>query len=281
MFRRLRVAFFSTGDEICARSASRSTTAASTTATATRVCGMLQRLGCEVLDLGVVRDEPAALEAAFRAAARERRRDHHRGRRQRRRGRPHQGDDGQARRRAVLEHRDAARAGRWRSAASAAAGAILFGLPGNPVAVMVTFYAFVRAALLRDDGRARPQPPPLLRAAQRRGDPQEARPHRIPARHRQRAPPTARCRCAPPAPGLGHPAQHEQANGLSCCTMGRQRRRRRARRRDAVRRVDVAPPSSIGSVAPVIQQLRAPSFRATPCNRSVCRRSSWHACERC
>ena len=27
---------------------------------------MLQRLGVDVLDLGVVRDEPAALEAAFR-----------------------------------------------------------------------------------------------------------------------------------------------------------------------------------------------------------------------
>ena len=32
--------------------------------------------------------------------------------------------------------------------------AILFGLPGNPVAVMVTFYAFVRDALLRDERRA-------------------------------------------------------------------------------------------------------------------------------
>ena len=31
--------------------------------------------------------------------------------------------------------------------------AILFGLPGNPVAVMVTFYAFVRDALLRDGRR--------------------------------------------------------------------------------------------------------------------------------
>jgi molybdopterin molybdotransferase len=43
------------------------------------------------------------------------------------------------------------------------AGAVLFGLPGNPVAVMVTFYAFVREALLRMAG-ATPQPLPLLRA---------------------------------------------------------------------------------------------------------------------
>jgi len=41
--------------------------------------------------------------------------------------------------------------------------ALLFGLPGNPVAVMVTFYAFVRDALLAMSGAA-PQPLPLLRA---------------------------------------------------------------------------------------------------------------------
>ena len=43
-------------------------------------------------------------------------------------------------------------------------GAILFGLPGNPVAVMVTFYAFVRDALLAMSG-ATPQPLPTLRVA--------------------------------------------------------------------------------------------------------------------
>jgi molybdopterin molybdotransferase len=42
--------------------------------------------------------------------------------------------------------------------------AILFGLPGNPVAVMVTFYAFVRDALLAMSGAA-VEPMPLLRAA--------------------------------------------------------------------------------------------------------------------
>ena len=41
--------------------------------------------------------------------------------------------------------------------------AILFGLPGNPVAVMVSFYAFVRDALLRMAG-ATVHPLPLLRA---------------------------------------------------------------------------------------------------------------------
>ena len=42
--------------------------------------------------------------------------------------------------------------------------AVLFGLPGNPVAVMVTFYALVRDALLAMSGATAP-PMPLLRAA--------------------------------------------------------------------------------------------------------------------
>ncbi len=41
---------------------------------------------------------------------------------------------------------------------------VLFGLPGNPVAVMVTFLAFVRPALLRMMGCRDIAPPPLLRA---------------------------------------------------------------------------------------------------------------------
>jgi molybdopterin molybdotransferase len=39
----------------------------------------------------------------------------------------------------------------------------LFGLPGNPVAVMVTFLAFVRPALLRMMG-SQASPTPMLRA---------------------------------------------------------------------------------------------------------------------
>ena len=42
--------------------------------------------------------------------------------------------------------------------------AVLFGLPGNPVAVMVTFLAFVRPALLRLMGCRDTAPPPMLRA---------------------------------------------------------------------------------------------------------------------
>src|SRR5207247_1714251 len=40
----------------------------------------------------------------------------------------------------------------------------LFGLPGNPVAVMVTFYAFVRGALLHLSGRTDDYELPLLKA---------------------------------------------------------------------------------------------------------------------
>jgi molybdopterin molybdotransferase len=40
----------------------------------------------------------------------------------------------------------------------------LFGLPGNPVAVMVTFYQFVRDALLHLSGRTDDYAIPLLRA---------------------------------------------------------------------------------------------------------------------
>jgi molybdopterin molybdotransferase len=43
-------------------------------------------------------------------------------------------------------------------------GAYLFGLPGNPVAVMVTFYQFVRDALLHLSGRTDDYAIPLLRA---------------------------------------------------------------------------------------------------------------------
>jgi molybdopterin molybdotransferase len=48
----------------------------------------------------------------------------------------------------------------------AGGNAVLFGLPGNPVAVMVTFLAFVRPALLRMMGCHEQgcTPPPLLRA---------------------------------------------------------------------------------------------------------------------
>jgi len=118
-----------------------------------------------VLDMGVVRDDPQALEAAFRDAAA-------------------QSDvvitSGgvsvgeadytkaiMAKLGDVLFWRIAMRPGRPMAIGRIATGgrsAILFGLPGNPVAVMVTFYALVRDALLAMSG-AQPLPLPMLRAA--------------------------------------------------------------------------------------------------------------------
>jgi molybdopterin molybdotransferase len=163
VFRRLRVAFFSTGDELrsigeplaegCVYDSNRYT-----------LWGMLSRLGVELLDLGVVRDEPAALEAAFRQAAASAdavitsggvsvgEADHTK--------------RNMAARGEVLFWRIAMRPGRPMAIGrlDGERPAILFGLPGNPVAVMVTFYAFVRDALLAMSGAA-VEPLPLLRAA--------------------------------------------------------------------------------------------------------------------
>lgn len=162
--RRLRVAFFSTGDELrsigeplddgCVYDSNRYT-----------IHAMLTRLGVELLDLGVVRDDPAALEQAFRDAAASAdavitsggvsvgEADHTKQVMKR------LGD--------VLFWKIAMRPGRPMAIGRIAAGehqAILFGLPGNPVAVMVTFYAFVRDALLAMSG-ATVEPLPMLQAA--------------------------------------------------------------------------------------------------------------------
>jgi molybdopterin molybdotransferase len=164
VYRKLRVAFFSTGDELrsvgepldagCVYDSNRYT-----------IWAMLQRLGCETLDLGVVRDQPDALRAVFSEAAASAdavitsggvsvgEADHTKA------IMAELGD--------VLFWRIAMRPGRPMAIGRVAMRgheAILFGLPGNPVAVMVTFYAFVRAALLRMSG-ATPSPLPLLRAA--------------------------------------------------------------------------------------------------------------------
>jgi len=170
VLRRLRVAYFSTGDEILSLGeapregavfdSNRYTTA-----------GLLRRLGCEVIDLGLVRDDPVALEATLRRAA----------------------DTADAiitsggvsvgeadHTRAVMQRlgdmafwRVAMRPGRPMAVGLIPASdatrvpAVLFGLPGNPVAVMVTFLAFVRPALLRMMGTNAAgvsSAPPLLRA---------------------------------------------------------------------------------------------------------------------
>ncbi len=181
-WRPLRVAYFSTGDEILSLGEAPREGAVYDSNRYT-VFGLLSRLGCEVIDLGVVRDDPALLEAAFiRAATRADaiitsggvsvgEADHTKEMMRK------LGD--------VAFWRIAMRPGRpmavgrilpMKSAfhayptgdhsygnGSNVPASVLFGLPGNPVAVMVTFLAFVRPALLRMMG-ANPEPTPLLKA---------------------------------------------------------------------------------------------------------------------
>ena len=157
--RRLRVAFFSTGDELASIGTPLREGEVYDSNRYT-LHGMLSRLGVEIVDLGVVRDDPAALEEAFRKGA--------------------QADAvittggvsvGEAdfvralmaKLGEVLFWKIAMRPGRP-MAFGRVGDAWLFGLPGNPVAVMVTFYQFVRDALLYLSGRGDDGAIPLLRA---------------------------------------------------------------------------------------------------------------------
>jgi molybdopterin molybdotransferase len=157
VFRKLRVAYFSTGDEILSLGEPPREGAVYDSNRYT-VYGLLTRLGCEVIDMGVVRDDPALLEQAFRTAA--------------------------AKADAIITSggvsvgeadytkammaklgdvafwRIAMRPGRP-MAVGRIGSSVLFGLPGNPVAVMVTFLAFVRPALLKMMGASVPAQPYL------------------------------------------------------------------------------------------------------------------------
>ncbi len=185
VWRRLRVAYFSTGDEILSLGEAPREGAVYDSNRYT-VFGLLTQMGCEVLDLGVVRDDPAALRAAFTQAA-------------------HSADvvitsggvsvgEADFTKAMMRELGDVAfwkiamRPGRpmavgriWGTKSDPGPrgmdsssyqidsnetpqGTLLFGLPGNPVAVMVTFLAFVRPALRRLMGEQLPAEV-LLRAA--------------------------------------------------------------------------------------------------------------------
>jgi molybdopterin molybdotransferase len=153
--RRVRVALFSTGDELCSIGTPLAAGAVYDSNRYT-LWGMLTRLNCEVIDMGVVKDDPAALEAAFREAA--------------------ACSDaiitsggvsvGEADfikqlmaqlgevafwKIAMKPGRPMA-FGRIQPDGADRPGAWLFGLPGNPVAVMVTFYQFVLPAILKLSG---------------------------------------------------------------------------------------------------------------------------------
>ncbi len=167
VLRRLRVAYFSTGDEILSIGEAPREGAVYDSNRYT-VFGLLTRLGVEVLDLGVVRDEPTLLEAAFTRAAREADAIITSGgvsvgeadftktmmkqlgevafwRIAMRPGRPMAVGRISAMKLADTQREKVV----FSSDFGSNHEAILFGLPGNPVAVMVTFLAFVRPALLR------------------------------------------------------------------------------------------------------------------------------------
>lgn len=163
VFRRPKVAYFSTGDEILSLGEPMREGAVYDSNRYT-VLGLLTRLGIETLDMGVIKDEPAALEAAFRTAATQAdaiitsggvsmgEADHTKAMMKQ------LGD--------VAFWRIAMRPGRPMAVGRIQQGercALLFGLPGNPVAVMVTFLAFVRPALLKMMG-AWPEPTLYTRA---------------------------------------------------------------------------------------------------------------------
>jgi len=162
--RRLRVAFFSTGDELrslgetldpgCVYDSNRYT-----------LYGMLSRLGCEAIDLGVVKDDPVSLDAALRTACAKADAVITTG--------GASAGDADYLRQAAAAMGDMAfwgmamRPGRpfaFGRIAYDSDSAYLFGLPGNPVATMVSFYVFVRAALLQLMG-AQAAPLPLMRAS--------------------------------------------------------------------------------------------------------------------
>ena len=170
---RLRVAYFSTGDELLGPGEVPRMGAIYDSNRAA-MGGLLARLGCEVVDLGPVPDAPVALEAALRRGAREADAIVTTG--------GVSAGDADHTRRVMRELGDVAfwslaiRPGRPMAVGSIAAPAatpgapdrevLLVGLPGNPVAAMVAFLVFVRPVLRKLMGcnEAARRPPPLLRA---------------------------------------------------------------------------------------------------------------------
>ena len=160
VFRRPRVACFSTGDELRSPGEKRDFGAVFDSNRYT-LAGMLARIGAEVIDIGVVADDRAGLTRAVKKAA---------------------ADADAIITSGGISTGDAdyvketletlGRVAFWKIAIRPgrplAFGLIgdtaFFGLPGNPVAVMVTFYQFVKPALCQMMGERDPRPTPELTA---------------------------------------------------------------------------------------------------------------------
>lgn len=158
VYRKLRVVFFSTGDELASIGQPLEAGQVYDSNRYT-LYGMLMRLGVEVIDMGVVRDDPTLLEQALVEASNSAdviltsggvsvgEADFMK---------MLLGELGQ-----VVFWKIAMKPGRP-LAYGKVGNAHYFGLPGNPVSVMVTFYQFVREALLVLMGQPAPAPLPLL-----------------------------------------------------------------------------------------------------------------------
>jgi molybdopterin molybdotransferase len=183
VLRKLKVAYFSTGDEVLSLGDAPREGAIYDSNRYTAL-GMLTRLGVEVIDMGVVRDDPALLEAAFQSAAAQAdaiitsggvsvgEADYTKAMMHKlggnsggvafwkiamRPGRPMA--VGRIAKPVLeaqntvlepfLQRKSASSPIKYCTGSSEINSAVLFGLPGNPVAVMVTMLAFVRPALLR------------------------------------------------------------------------------------------------------------------------------------
>ena len=162
--RRLKVAILSSGDEL--RSLDQELDVGNIyDSNRYSLTGLLNRLNLEIIDCGIVRDDPASLKEAFCAAA-------------------VKADvlissggvsvgEADFTKQIMQELGDV---GFWKIAMRpgrpmafgilkpvagnhSARKTLFFGLPGNPVAVMVTFYQFVRAALLQLNGAIQTEPP--------------------------------------------------------------------------------------------------------------------------
>jgi len=149
VYRKLRVAFFSTGDELKPIGEPLAVGQLYDSNRYT-LWGMLTRMNCDVIDMGVVADVPAALETAFASAAAN-------ADVVITSGGVSVGEADFVKRvletlGEVLFWKIAMKPGRP-LAYGRIGNAHFFGLPGNPVSVMVTFYEFVRDALFALQGR--------------------------------------------------------------------------------------------------------------------------------
>jgi molybdopterin molybdotransferase len=160
--RKLKVAILSSGDEL--RPLGQALDAGSIyDSNRYSLTGLLNRLNVEIIDCGIVRDDPASLKAAFVGAA-------------------SKADilissggvsvgEADFTKQIMQELGDvgfwkiAMRPGRpmafgmLKPVEGSSRKTLFFGLPGNPVAVMVTFYQFVRSALLQLNGASQTEPP--------------------------------------------------------------------------------------------------------------------------